>query len=204
MTSLISVVVISILIVAVGLYFFTQKNFTPAIKSSTETQTSTTVTSSATTSTVNNFLRRKFYINYSSGNGLIWFGNSTITDVRDGIYAWQTATNGLIQFNEVNDTNADITVSFVSGINQTTTTKTIGETYAKVGLIKGSIQIIPQGVPCRNVGIIEHELGHIIGLDHNQTNRFDIMYTFQSYGCDQNISAYDVDKAKNLINELIS
>lgn len=204
MASTILVAVLIVLIAAAGFYFFTQINKTLTTGLHKQTETTTTTSPTTATSISTNFLRRKFYINIFSGTGLTWFDNSTLTDVRDGIYAWQYATNNLIQFTEANNSSADITIAFVSGINQTPTSKTIGETYSREGLIKGSIQIVPQGVPCRNVGIITHEIGHIIGLDHNETNRFDIMYPLQSYGCDQNISSYDSEQAKKLIEELIS
>ena len=204
MVSAILIVVVIILIAAGAFYFLSQTNKPLTNELHKQTGTTTAISATTTTSTSANFLRRKFYINFSSGTGLIWFDNSTITNVRDGIYAWQYATNNLIQFTEVNNSNADIAISFTSGINQTATSKTIGETYSREGLIKGSIQIVPQGPPCRNIGIIMHEIGHIIGLDHNETNRFDIMYPLQSYGCDQNISSYDSEQAKKLIEELIS
>jgi len=191
-----------ILLILIGYYSLTWQNKT---ESTTITTTSSTNPLSTTsTASLPNFLRRKFYINESSGAGLQWFSNDIIKNVRDGVYIWQYETDNMLQFYEVNDSNADIVIQFVSGISQNSTTKTIGETYVKTGLIKGNIQIVPQGVPCRNVGITMHELGHVIGLDHNTTNRFDIMYPLQSYGCDQNISSYDVVLAKQQIEELIS
>jgi predicted Zn-dependent protease len=197
-----SAIILIIILLAIIFYFFGNRNFSETEFQSTTSTTSTTSSSAAINQP--NFLRRKYYIDISSGKGLTWFGNSTINDIRTAFSDWQNAENNFIQFYEVNDSSADITIKFVSGINQSVTTKTIGETYVSVGLIKGSIQIVPQGVPCRNVGIIEHELGHIIGLEHNETNRFDIMYPLQSYGCDQSISDFDVQQARNFIEQLIS
>jgi hypothetical protein len=195
-----SAIILIIVLLAVIFYFFINQNF-PTREFH---QSTTSTTSSSIAINQSNFLRRKYYIDISSGKGLTWFGNSTINDIRTAFSDWQNVENNFIQFYEVNDSSAEITIQFVGGINQTTTTKTIGETYVSVGLIKGSIQFVPQGVPCRNVGIIEHELGHIIGLEHNETNRFDIMYPLQSYGCDQTISDFDVQQAHNFIEQLIS
>jgi len=203
MVNLIGIAILLVLIVLASWYFLSKTEQSNPVIETRET-TSTSALTTTITSDIANFLQRKFYINVSSGIGVTWFGNSTLRDVRDGFNAWQSATDNLIQFNEVNDSNADIIVEFTGELNKTPSTKTIGETFVRTGLIKGSIQIVPQGVPCRNSGILIHELGHIIGLEHNQTNRFDIMYSLQSYGCDQNISSYDAEEAKKLIEELIS
>ena len=203
MVNLIGIVILLVLIVLSSWYFLSKTEQSNPVIETRET-TSTSALTTTITSDIANFLQRKFYINVSSGIGVTWFGNSTLRDVRNGFNAWQSATDNLIQFNEVNDSNADIIVGFTGELNKTPSTKTIGETFVRTGLIKGSIQIVPQGLPCRNTGILAHELGHIIGLEHNQTNRFDTMYPFQSFGCDQNISSYDAEEAKKLIEELIS
>ncbi len=196
-----------VILLAIAFYFFSNSNQTIPGATISQTPSSTeTTTQNQTTTQIQptNFLQRRYYINVSSGKGVTWFDNSTVSDVRSAFSDWQNAENGFIKFNEVDSPPADITISFVSGISQNATAKTIGETFVSLGLIKGTIQFVPQGVPCRNVGIIAHELGHIIGLEHNETNRFDTMYPLQSYGCDQSISQYDIDQAHLLIAELIS
>ena len=199
MVSLAIVAVLIILLVFIGLYFLLTNQNLPTTEFQTETTTSETTTTSST-----NFLRRTYYINTTSGIGVSRFDNNTLKDVRNGFNAWQLATNSLIQFTEVNYSNASIEVSFVDELNRSTSTITIGETFVRSGLIKGTIQIVPQALSCRNTGIMIHEIGHIIGLEHNQTERSDIMYPLQNLACGQSISSYDAEHAKMLIEDLIS
>lgn len=171
---------------------------------------STTTTTSTTTSTVPvtttfpvvKSLTREVYLDEKSGEGIIWFSNSTISDTRTAMRIWEERTDNLIKFEEIHgEAAADVVIKFSSSLNESTPGfKTVGEAYTYRGQVRGTIYILPSSLSCRTEGRVMHEIGHIIGLNHSD-DYMSVMYPVES--CVQNITDEDASTAISIINQII-
>jgi len=187
-------------ILLITLWFFTSQVdlFSPTTTTST-TSTSVPVT---TTFPVAKSLTRETFLDVKSGEGLIWFTNSTVSDARTAMRIWEEKTNNLIKFEEIRgEPAADMVIKFSGSLNESNPGfKTVGEAYIYLGQVRGTIYVLPSSLPCRNQGRIMHEIGHIIGLNHSEYY-MSVMYPIES--CVQNITDEDGRAAIDLISQII-
>jgi len=167
-----------------------------------QTTSTTAVPTTTTISTKNNSLTREAYLDVKSGEGLLWFTNETISDVRTSMRIWEEKTNYMLKFEEVKgEPVADIVIKFTDSFNTSSTgTKTTGEAYIYLGQIRGKVYILPSSISCRNQVRTIHELGHIIGLNHS-ANYNSAMHPTES--CVQNITDQDAADAIQLISQFV-
>ncbi|MBI2084300.1 MAG: matrixin family metalloprotease [Candidatus Aenigmarchaeota archaeon] len=107
-------------------------------------------------------------------------------DFRNAMIIWETSTNGLMSFREVEGDSADITVEWVKTLKEKSTDN-IGDTelsYVNVsygGVIKNAaIELLSKSGPRKlndndMTNLALHELGHAIGLQHTD-DKTNIMY----------------------------
>lgn len=122
---------------------------------------------------------------------------------------WTKATNGKILFKYVeNPNNAQIYVAFIKDASRNVKlSRAIGVTYPQVygGYIQSAKIEIASHAPgsggklmpkSRIYGVMIHEIGHAIGLDHS-SDRMSIMY-FQKNSRNQNITPADLKALSKL------
>jgi hypothetical protein len=190
--------VVTILLIALWTFTSQVDLFSPTTTTST-TSTSLPVT---TTFPVAKSLNREIYLDEKSGEGLIWFTNSTVNDARTAMRIWEERTNHLIKFEEIRgEAAADVVIKFSGSLNESTPGfKTVGEAYTYRDQVRGTIYILPSSLSCRIQGRVMHEIGHIIGLNHSE-DYMSVMYPVES--CVQNITDEDARAAINIINKII-
>jgi hypothetical protein len=193
--------IIILLFATLWIYIAPANFHNPTTTSSTTSTTSTTI-SVTTTFPAAKSLTREVFLDEKSGEGLIWFSNSTVSDVRTGMKIWEEKTNRLIKFEEIRgESAADLVIKFSGYMNESTPGfKTVGEAYTYLGQMRGTIYILPSSLSCRNQGRAMHEIGHIIGLNHSTDYR-SVMHPIES--CVQNITDEDARTAINLIDQFI-
>lgn len=172
-----------------------------------ESQTTTTSFTTTTTSTApliseNKSLTREVFLDVNSGEGIIWFSNSTVSDVRTAMRIWEEKANHLIKFEEIRgESAADIVIKFTNSFNVSSPgAKTTGEAFVYLGQIRGEIYILPSDLTCRNQVRAIHEIGHIIGLNHSSVY-MSVMHPTES--CAQSITDEDVAEAIRLISQFV-
>jgi predicted Zn-dependent protease len=169
--------------------------------------TSTTTTLPQTTTTtallaVNKSLTREVFLDVKSGEGLAFFSNATVEDIRAALAIWEEKINHVINFEEVRgESVADIVIKLSESFNASSEgKKTVGEVFVYLGEVRGIIYILPSAMSCRNQIRAMHEIGHIIGLNHT-TAYGSIMYPVES--CVQNITSEDATAAIELISQFL-
>lgn len=174
---------------------FVQTTSTTSITVATQTPTTTIYTK-------NKSLTREVFLDTKSGEGLLWFSNETISDVRASMKIWEEKTNHMVKFEEVRgESVADIVIKFSGSFNISSAgVKTTGEAYIYLGQIRGKIYILPSSMSCRNQVRAIHEIGHIIGLNHSSVYT-SVMHPTES--CVQNITNEDAAEAIRLISQFI-
>lgn len=169
-------------------------------------QTTTSTTQTATTEMPqevkipkpNQTIPLRVFIDESSGKGLLYFDNYTITDTKTALKIWEERTK-IINFVEVeNEKVADMIIKWSSNLTKTPGKKTVGEAWYREQEIGGTIYLLPSGMSCRNQGRTMHEIGHLFGLNHS-TNYLSVMYNIES--CAQNITDEDVSNVLKIFGE---
>jgi len=169
----------------------------------TSQTTTQIITASTTQTTTENTIKKanqtipiRVFIDESSGKGLTFFDNFTVSDVRVALKVWENRTK-VIQFIDVNNEKvADITIKWSSNLTSEPGKKTVGEAWYRSGLIGGILYLLPSGMSCRNQNRAMHEIGHLFGLNHS-TDYMSVMYQYES--CAQSITDDDVNKTLTLL-----
>jgi len=169
---------------------------------STTTSSTTTTTTSIPVTPQTKSLTREVFLDVKSGEGLLWFSNATVNDVRTAMRIWEEKTNQMIKFEEIRgESAADIVIKFSGSFNESTAgMKTTGEAYVYLGQIRGKIYMLPSDLSCRNQVRAIHEIGHIIGLNHSSVY-MSAMHPTES--CVQNITDEDAAQAIELISQFV-
>lgn len=191
-----------VLLALVSIYFWSTFNSHKSVEPNQASSTTLLVSTTTTVSPVNKSLTREVFLDIKSGEGLPWFSNKTLDDVRSGMKIWEERTNHSIKFEEVRgESVADIAIKFSNYFNISSPgKKTIGEAFVYLGEIRGTIYLSPSGASCRNQVRAIHEIGHIIGLNHS-TAHSSVMYPIES--CVQNITDDDARIAVELISQFV-
>jgi len=136
--------------------------------------------------------------------------SDTIKDMNDAAAIWQNDTQGTISFLFVNNSaDAQVNVQCERKLSREkegrVIIETIGETRPRVintGLynltIEAEVAFLIRSVQCIQPIVHLHELGHVLGLGHNE-NPKSIMYQYES--CDQKITSDIVSTLKELYRD---
>jgi predicted Zn-dependent protease len=195
---LICLIVLAVLVLSMNV------NIEVSNSNKTTSQTTTQIiTASTTQTTTENTIKKanqtipiRVFIDESSGKGLTFFDNYTVSDVRVALKTWENRTK-VIQFIEIdNGKIADIVIKWSSNLTTVRGKKVVGEAWYRVENIGGTIYLLPSGVSCRNQNRAMHEIGHLFGLNHS-TDYMSVMYQYES--CAQSITNEDVNKTLTLL-----
>ena len=139
--------------------------------------------------------------------------NTSLQLIREGIDTWNKEAAGLIKFTEVADPEkAHFIVRYATAgeykeKNTSAITVTLGEAKLDVintglfNLVRSAEMLYtPTSSECENKITIIHELGHVLGLDHDNTTtpQISIMNSSISEGMERELSYRDIQRVRTL------